>query len=176
MSKTVLISAGHSVTDPGAIHKFWREADYALKLRDKIARLLKQRGVSVLRDGVDGVNDPLNKAIALAKTVNGRAVEIHFNAGPAGATGIEALCKPANKKLAQDLCQAVHDRTSLKLRGDLGYKPDSSGQHHRLGFCEAGGVILEVCFISNESDMNVYIANEDFIAANIADVLAKLAG
>ena len=173
MPKTILISAGHSETDPGAVSKLFKEADLAVILRDKVASLLRAKSISVLTDGADGINDPLNKAISLAKTVNGPAVEIHFNAGAPSANGIEALCKPNNKPIAQALCQAIAKETLFKLRGDFGYKPDDSGQHHRLGFCEAGGIILEVCFISNDNDMNAYISRVDKVAAAIAGVLAN---
>jgi N-acetylmuramoyl-L-alanine amidase len=174
--KTVLISAGHNDQDPGAVSGQYKEATLAVKMRDRVAKSLRERGITTLEDGEDGVNDNLNKAIGLCKQA-GIAVEIHFNAGPAAATGIEALAKAPLKKLSQDLCVAISDVTGIKLRGgDKGWKPDNSGQHHRLGFCEAGGVILEVCFISNPFDMSAYVAHKEAVAEAVADVLALHAG
>ena len=136
-------------------------------MRDRVVKKLRDSGVTTITDGADGVSEPLTKAVQLAKRAD-IAVEIHFNAGPPTATGIECLAKPKHKALAQSLCKAINVATGLRLRGDGGYKPDNSGQHHRLAFCEAGGVVLEVCFISNAADMRAY--NENF--GRIADGLA----
>jgi N-acetylmuramoyl-L-alanine amidase len=176
MIATVLISAGHSDTDPGAVSGIFKEATLAMKLRDRVAHALKDKGVPCLKDGADGVNDTLSRAISLCNKVGGLAVEIHFNAGPPTATGIEALCKPGQKKFAQDLCIAIASITGIKLRGDKGWKADDSGQHHRLGFCEAGGVILEVCFITSAYDMSAYVTKKEAVAEAIAHVLALHAG
>ena len=172
--KTILISAGHSTIPPkdsGAVGNGYTEAKEALRLRDAVAARLRAKGLSVIEDGADGISEPLKKAIALAAQAS-IAVEIHFNAGPAKATGIEVLAKPKLKALSQELAKAVGDATGLVLRGEKGYKPDNSGQHHRLGFCEAGGAILEVAFISNGEDMRKYNANFDAIAENLANALA----
>lgn len=174
MSKTILISAGHSTVPPkdsGAVGNGFVEAKEALRLRDAVAAKLRAKNFIVLEDGADDISEPLTKAIALAKKAN-VAVEIHFNAGPPTATGIEVLCKPHLKPLAQRLAKALGDATGLVLRGEKGWKADSSGQHHRLGFCEAGGLILEVCFISNARDMNAYNTNFEALAEMLADALA----
>jgi N-acetylmuramoyl-L-alanine amidase len=99
------------------------------------------------------------------------AVEFHFNAALGPATGIEVLCKPSKKALAQKIAKVMHEITGLPLRGDAGWKADNSGAHHRLGFCEAGGLIIEVAFISNEGDMKAYENNFRLLAEGIATVL-----
>lgn len=173
----ILISAGHSTVpprDPGAVGNGFTESYLALELRDLVADLLREKGLSVIEDGADGVNEPLKKAIALARQSD-IAVEFHWNAGVPAATGIEVLSKPDKKALSQKLAGAIHSATGLKLRGDDGWKSDSSGQHHRLGFCEAGGVIVETCFISSPVDMNRYTSTKGHVAANLAEVIASAA-
>ncbi|MEQ1763210.1 MAG: N-acetylmuramoyl-L-alanine amidase, partial [Pyrinomonadaceae bacterium] len=129
----------------------------------------------VIEDGEDGENEPLKKAIALIRSTRpAAAIEFHWNGGPPSATGIEVLCKSAHKTLAQGIAGAIHAATGLVLRGDRGWKPENSGQHERLGFCEAGGLIVEVCFISSKVDMNRYTTTKGHVAANIAEVLAKV--
>lgn len=169
---TVLISAGHGASDPGACANGFSEADVALMFRDGIAAELRRRNVSVLEDGADGINEPLKKAIALAKACSGLAVEIHLNASAnPEATGVEALALPIHSRLAQNLAKMVAHVLNIPLRGDKGWKPDSAGQHHRLGFCQAGGLVLELCFVSNKSDMESLIANKDDVIDALADVL-----
>ena len=177
MYKTVLISAGHGGEDPGAVSGKYKEAALAVGMRDRVAYTLREKGVPVVIDGSDGVNDPLNRAIALCGKVDGPAVELHFNAGPPSACGIEALSKIQGKRLSQHLCAALSKVTQSHVRGnEMGWKPTDSGQHHRLGFCEAGGVILEVCFISNLFDMAAYTQNKQPAAEAVAHVLALHAG
>lgn len=177
MSTTIFLSAGHSGSDPGAISldKRHKEADLALALRDKTAALLRLSGITVEEDGRDGENKPLKDALVFARQHPGRSVEIHFNAASPAAAGVEALCHPAHKKLAQLLCQAVASAIHSPLRGEQGWKAADSGQHHRLGFCDAGGVILEVCFITNQGELNEYLANVDVVAARLATVLEQFA-
>lgn len=173
--KTILISAGHNDEDPGAVGNGYKEAVLAVKMRDRVADILRGRGLTVLEDGADGENERLNSAIALAKKAD-VAVEIHFNAGPAAATGIEALAKPKLSKLSAALCGAISKVTGLKVRGpDGGWKSDDSGQHHRLGFCEAGGIVLEVCFISNAGDMKAYVDNKLAVATAVAEEILAYA-
>jgi N-acetylmuramoyl-L-alanine amidase len=127
--------------------------------------------IEVLTDGAGDVNQVLKEAIALAKTAN-VAIEYHFNAGPSSATGIEVLSLAGKKALAQRVAGAIRQATGLKLRGsDSGWKSDSSGQHPRLGFCRAGGLVVEVCFISNPADMAAYVCSFQAIVNNVARVL-----
>lgn len=176
MSKTILISAGHGMGDPGAIGNGFREADIALMFRNEVAALLRSRQVLVLTDGSDGENEPLTKAIEFAKRCSGRAVELHLNASVnSTATGVEALSLPNQKPLAQKLAKAVSAATGLFARGDKGWKDQSSGQHHRLGFCMAGGVILELAFISNPDDMDKLMRNKNLVVTAIASVMQELA-
>lgn len=173
----ILVSAGHTNVpgkDRGAAGNGLIEGDLATRLRDTVARDIRARRPEyiVLEDGADGVNDPLTKAVALAKKAD-VAVEFHWNAGPKTATGIEVLSKPKHKKLAQELAQAIAKATGLKVRGSGGWKSDSSGQHHRLAFCEAGGLIVEVCFISNPDDVTAYVKNFAQVSRNLAAVLCQ---
>lgn len=179
MSKLILVSAGHTNNkgqDRGVGAHGLVEGIEAVRVRDTVAMYLREKGLVVLEDGPDGVNDALAKAIVLAKKV-GIAVEIHFNAAAnPKATGIEVLSKPRSKALARKLAGAIHSPTKLPLRGgDGGYKADNSGQHHRLAFCEAGGLIVELCFLTNPSDVDTYQENFEAISRGLAEVLAAAA-
>lgn len=173
----ILISAGHT-NDPrqdrGAAGNGFIEGVEAVKIRDSVAAKLRSRGFLVIEDGADGVNDPLKKAIALARTAD-IAVEFHFNAGQPTAKGVEVLSKSNNRKLGQAIAKAIGDSLTTPLRGDEGWKSDSSGQHHRLGFCEAGGLIVEVGFISNKGDMDAYTGNFEAMCDAVAVAIGSAA-
>lgn len=170
----ILVSAGHTNIkgqDRGAASGVYVEGELSVVLRDAVAARLRELGRKVSEDGFDGVNEPLTKAIALARAAD-VAVEFHWNSGPASATGIEVLCKPTKKALAQRLAAAVASATGLTLRGEKGWKSDTSGAHSRLGFCEAGGLIVEICFITNANDMAAYHGNFGKVVEALASRLA----
>lgn len=173
MAKRICVTAGHGGTDCGAINGHWVEAALAVVLRNRVAEVLASKGISVLTDGTGNQNLPLSEAIKLAKSVDGPKVEFHFNAGPQAANGVEALSLPSQRLLALDLAAAVAVATGQVLRGEKGWKPENAGQHSRLGFCEAGGVILEIAFITHQASMEKYLQVMPQVAIAIADVLAK---
>lgn len=175
-TQSILISAGHTNVagqDRGAAGNGFIEGVLTTELRDAVAAKLRELGLkNIVEDGFDGENEPLKKALVLARSAR-IAVEFHWNASAnIAATGIEVLSKPKHKRLAQNIARAISNGTGIKLRGQDGWKADNSGQHHRLAFCEAGGLIVEVCFISNSVDMQRYRANFGAVVDNIAGVIA----
>ena len=79
MSKTFIISAGHSNVDPGAVGNGLKEADVAVELRNAVADKLRIEGHTVFTDGDGSTNASLRDAIKLIKG-QGLALEIHCNA------------------------------------------------------------------------------------------------
>ncbi len=169
-----LISAGHTNKagqDRGAAGNGLVEGVEAVLIRDEVASRLRSYGHTVREDGSDGVNDPLTKALTLVAGTD-LAIEFHFNAGPVKATGVEVLAKPNRKTEAKRIAKAISVALGLPLRGEGGYKSDSSGQHHRLAFCQKGGLIVEVCFISNPNDVASYKANKYQLFSDLAHAIA----
>jgi len=176
MGGKILVSAGHSTGEggaPGASSNGYTEANETLRVRDAVAAILKDKDLTVITDGEEGVSESLRSAIALAREAD-VAVEFHFNSSSSNrATGIEVLARANNRTLPRNLAKAIEQATRLTLRGgDGGYKPDNSGQHASLGFCRAGGLVVEICFISNPSDMSAYEANFSTLSTKLADVVA----
>ena len=170
-TKSLLISAGHSNTDPGAVGNGYTEAGIVLDLRDKLKEALLQRGVVSRKDGGAGQNLPLSEAIKIAEEVD-VAVEFHCNSfDKPSATGVEVLCHPKDTTLAGKLCNAISKATGLFNRG---VKGEDSGQHSRLGFIsKGGGLIVELFFLSNPNDVKAYMDNKQAVIEAIADVLVE---
>ena len=171
--KTVLISAGHSDSDPGATGT-WEgapitEAAIVLEFRNKVAGIIKHRGYSVITDGVGERNLPLMDAINLAKGVD-VAVEFHCNAfHMPTATGVEVLTGGNHQGLSDRLTRVISSVLNIPNRG---VKPENSGQHSRLGFISKGdGIIVELMFITNQRDLTAYFSNIDLLASKTAEVL-----
>lgn len=173
----ITITAGHSNTDPGAVNGSDREADIAQDMRNIVASILRtDYGLEVKTDGEGKGNMPLREAVKLIKGSR-LAIEFHTNAAlNKTATGIEALSTPKNKAACQRICAAVADATGWKLRGEGGYKPDNAGQHSRLAYAQAGGIILEPFFISNDADLAQWKQTKWSICRAVADAVAREVG
>ena len=169
---TFVVTAGHSNTDPGAVANGHKEAEIACDMRNMIAKKLRELGHSVITDGTGAVNQPLKVAISLAK--QGRAIEIHCNAAsnPA-ATGVECIGLSKDKGLCQRLSNAIATTTKDNVRGDNGWIDQSKSARGKLGFVEAGGVIVELFFLSNKEDLERYEQVKWLVASAIAGELVK---
>ena len=168
-TRTLFVSAGHSYRDSGAIGNGKTEADVVLDLRDRVIYELNRRGVVCAHDGVKGENLSLSDAIKMASRYD-VAVEFHCNAfSNPSATGVETLSDDDGMTLGQRLCDAVAEAIGIANRGA---KPEGSGQHSRLGFVsKAGGIILELFFITNPNDVRAYYNNLHAVVSAICDVL-----
>lgn len=167
--ESVLVSAGHSNVDPGACANGRREADITVEFRNMVAFYLQREGIPHLLDGTGTDNYPLPRAAALAREAD-IAVEFHCNASSGRAGGCEALSDSGDSALAGALCKAVADALRITNRGA---KPENSGQHTHLAFVRAGGIILELLFITNAGDLEAYDARKWLAAQAVADVLAR---
>ena len=175
MGNIITITAGHSNSDPGACNGLHREADKAQDMRNIVAYYLKQDGVEFRVDGEGKGNLPLSKAIDLIKGSK-LAVEFHCNSSTnKTARGVEALSQFKDKSISQKLCKAVADVMGIPLRGDRGWKPENSGQHHRLGYVAQGGIVLELFFISNDAELAIWEDRKWLVGKAVAAVLAEVA-
>ena len=177
MSKIIVLTAGHSNTDPGAVNGSDREADIAQDIRNIVASILRDDyGLTVRTAGQGKGNLPLREAVKLIRGSD-VAIEFHTNAAASkAATGVEALSTPKNKRWCQVLSRAVADATGWKLRGDGGFKPDNAGQHSRLAYAQAGGIVFEPFFISNDADLKLFKERKWAICRAIATAIAMEVG
>ena len=167
----VAVTAGHSNTDPGAVNGKVKEADLVTNFRNAVSFYLREAGVQVKNDGTGSQNDPLASAIKLIKG-SSVAVEFHMNAATSKqANGVETIALPKDKKLAQDLSAAVATALGSRLRGDNGWIDQSKSARGRLAYVNAGGLIVELGFISNEAELAAYQARYWIAAKAVAKVL-----
>lgn len=176
--KSVFLSAGHSETDPGAVTYqkrdratvLRREADIAVETRNMVAFYLNQAGVKFEMDGSGTTNLPLNQAVVKARK-HPIGLEFHCNASDNRlATGSEVLSSTKDRAFAASISRAI--ATSLGIK-DRGAKPENAGQHHRLAFVQAGGMVVEMFFLSNPVDLANYDDNKWLMAKAVADVIIR---
>lgn len=166
-----LISAGHGGADPGACANGYTEAAIALDMRELVAKRLIEMRHTVFQDGGQGENLPLKMALPLVKGTD-LAVELHCNAAAnLQAGGVEVIAPPALKPVAQRIARAIAAETGQKLRGQGGWIDQSQSQHAKLAFVQAGGLIVEMVFITNLADLRAFLAAKERVAQAIAGAI-----
>lgn len=162
------ITAGHGAGDPGAVVPGFTERDLMTELRDILAMKLRALGHQVVTDGGAGQNLPLADAI---RRIAGSdlALELHCNAAvnPA-AKGVEVISLPAQAAKARRVAAAIAGVLESPLRGDHGWIDQSQSARGRLGFVNAGGMVVEVFFLSNPEELARYRERYWMVASAIA--------
>lgn len=169
----VAVTAGHSNSDPGAVNGKIKESELVTNFRNAVAFYLREAGLATKTDGTNSRNDPLSSALKLIKG-SSIAVEFHMNvAASKQANGIETIALPRDKKLAQDLSAAVATALGSRLRGDNGWIDQSKSARGSLAYINAGGLIVELGFISNEAELAAFQARYWIAAKAVAKVLIE---
>jgi len=182
--RKIFISAGHSNKpgkDQGAAGNGFIEGQLSVEFRNLLVSELKSMGVTPITD-VD--SNVLTESLTFFKNLTAKdsiVLDIHWNAGPPSATGVEVLIPSENssveRNLAKDLADEISNTLSIPLRGShaglAGVKTESESHHGRLGWMRLTGenVLIEMCFISSKSDMESYQKNKSTIAKKIAKIL-----
>lgn len=145
-----------------------READIVTDFRNIVAFYLQRSNVMYAADGTGNENLPLAQAVKLIRP-GSIAVEFHCNSftNPL-ASGVETLSQERDKQLGGRLCAAVATTLDISNRGA---KSEGSGQHSRLAFVRAGGIILELFFLSNPNDLRRYLDKKWLVAREVANIL-----
>ena len=98
------------------------------------------------------------------------AMVAHCNASEnQKASGTEVLAGTDDMKLAAAISAAIANALKIPKRGA---KPEGAGQHHRLAFVQAGGVIVELFFLTSRDDLKAYYDRKWLAARAVANVLA----
>lgn len=174
------ISAGHRGRGTGATGNGIDEGAETIFLKEKVTVTLKGMGYSVVNDDDKAQLASVVKAINAAAEPDDVSLDIHFNAGPSTATGVECFVRKGarvrEKAIAIDLCSRISKTLGIKSRG---VKTDDQGQHNKLAMCSdvrCDAVLLEVCFISNSTDAARYKENRMVVVRDIVDALTKTYG
>jgi N-acetylmuramoyl-L-alanine amidase len=172
--KTLIIGAGHGGTDSGAVGSGYKERDLAIEFRNLLVSELQKLSVPSI---TDPDSYKLADSLLYFKNYfkpNSINVDIHWNAGTPAATGTEVLINtqatPFEKQLGAKIADAIATILNIKNRGlktERDSKRGSLAWMHQLG----RNYIIEMCFISNKTDMDKYQAKKQELAKAIAAIL-----
>lgn len=178
--KKILLISGHGAGDPGATATYgsttYKEATETIVMVKKIKQKLKNRKVQIdiypmSRNAYEDLKaGKLKKNFANYDYV----LEVHFNAfkqdtnGDGVNKGTEIFIPAhADAKIATNIVNNVakiglNNREVKEVNYSVIYRAKTSG---------TDAALLEVCFIDDKDDMNIYLSNKDAIAERIATAL-----
>lgn len=185
-TRKVFISAGHSNIpgkDMGAdgLNNL-KEGILTVELRKLVVAELKLLGQYIMTDPDSYVT---KDTVSIVNTLVGPrdvAIDIHFNAFAAeSAKGTEVLVpfksSEFERKLAAKLSENISMCLSTKNRG-VKTEADSARRHLMFMTPNCENLLIETCFITNKSDVLMYLTKKEILAKIIAkcifDSLTKL--
>jgi uncharacterized coiled-coil protein SlyX len=171
----VIISSGHTSSNPGTVVGDLREVDLARSISKKITPYLRHNGIITLSVPYDLEPD---RRINWINSTGYKAaledvfVEIHLNEG--GKSGVEAWYidgeNDKSKKLAEAITQKVSEKTKLPVVGVSEQAKHPFGGIFILQEVKPIAVLLECAYIDSKEDER-FLTNEqnmDFLAKSIA--------
>lgn len=172
------IHAGHSAVGQGAIGavSILNESIEDRVIKDKVIKLLKDNGHTVYDCTVDsGTKNSILSDIV--KKCNAHKVDldvsIHFNAGvnrktkDGITTGTEVYCYNSSTTVAVQAAKRIVDNISSIGFKNRGVKYNKN--LYVLANTVAPALLIEVCFVDDADDAQLYYANVDRIAKAIAE-------
>jgi hypothetical protein len=153
------------------------EVDEARRVCTELTQQLKLLGIDVAGPFFDDTSD--DQSENLNRIVNWHNeqkrdidVSVHFNAytPTTGGRGTE-VCYITQKDVAQRVAQAIASASGLILRGDGGasYRSDL----YFLNGTDEPAILLEICFVDAQDDVNKYEESFEDICSAIAHVTQK---
>ena len=171
------LDAGHGPNDlgngyysSGATGNGYEEYELTYELAHKVYDILHgEYGVDIFLND-DGGPYRYRHAEAVAQGCD-MIVSIHFNATPGGSGSLTLVHSYNDAEMSWPLAEQVHPYlvSSMGLH-DYGIR----GQQVAILGGQLPAILLEICFIDNWYDMQIYQANKSKVARNIANcIIAK---
>jgi N-acetylmuramoyl-L-alanine amidase len=173
--RNVFVIAGHGGSDPGAAYGRYIERDLAIEFRDLVIANLRLYGINAKTDAnTNALRQTLQWLIGKFSSRD-ILIDIHWNAGVPAANGTEIFVPDAASTFERHLAMSllrVFAEVGFKARG---VKPESVSARKSLGWMRpnAENILIEVCFLTNNTDMQVYETNKNILAKKIAETIKQ---
>lgn len=178
MGKKILLISGHGAGDPGATatikKKIYKEADETIVMVNKIKSQLDSYDatVDIYPTSRNAYEDAKAGKLKMDMDEYDYVLEIHFNAcvndlkGNGKVTGSEAYITTSDKSKTTE-SNILSNLASLGLK-NRGIKSHNYTVIQRAKTSGADSCLLEVCFIDDADDMQIYLNDKNAVASQIA--------
>lgn len=160
----ILLISGHGAGDPGAVANGYREADLTVEVVNKLAPLLKSYAdVTVYPVERNAFQDVQNGSWQVGWNFD-YVLEVHFNAGGGTGSEIFVTTRETRTSVEQTILKGMESfyrNRGVKVKDFLVINTAKN-----RGISSA---LLEVCFIDNKSDVDIYQSKKDEICQSIAN-------
>jgi len=181
----VLISAGHTMMDPGAIYGDLREADLTRKIAPMVLEALRQSGLEVqavpldlpLPDRIQWINSS-----GLSAEAGDILVEMHVNDADSSKRGLEIWYEGVggneSEKVGVCIADSVTTQQGVTSNGVRSEQDHDLGSLRFLNATLPHASVVEVLYIDNQEDIQFLKDDNRLrnIAQSIADGIAKYCG
>ena len=157
MGLKLLLIAGHGANDPGACSSYGIERDETRKVVSRLAELFKNYNdvdVDIYPTNRNCYSDVTTSRVQVNMANYDYVFEVHFNSATASARGTEVWVTPTESSIAVE--KRIVDNLASVGFSNRGVKKEYFAV---ISFAKNKGVssaLVEVCFISNQNDMNLY--------------------
>ncbi|MFA9375742.1 MAG: N-acetylmuramoyl-L-alanine amidase [Lachnotalea sp.] len=174
----ILLISGHGAGDSGAVSKFGTEATLTIEMVNMIKeKLNKYATVSLYPIDRNAYSDCKNGKLQVDFANYSYVLEVHFNAcvndttGDGKTTGTEIYVTNAEKTVGVET-KIISNLATLGLK-NRGVKRTNFTVIARAKAAGASSALLEVCFIDDKDDMDVYNDKKDSIAASVVNAIVS---
>ena len=171
MARSIVISSGHGAHISGAVDII-NEHQEAVQVVNRVAAYLNSAGIKVYpfedttsRDQNTNLHTIVNYHNSKTRDLD---VSVHFDSdghtsGPLGASCLWTT----QEQLSEQVAAAISGASGLKNRG-ADYRPEL----YFLAHTEMPAILIETCFVTSETDVELYKNHFDAIAHAIAETIA----
>ncbi|MBO5283684.1 MAG: N-acetylmuramoyl-L-alanine amidase [Lachnospiraceae bacterium] len=165
----IVLDAGHGGANPGAVYQGRQEKDDALALTLAVGEILESKGVEVYYTRTTDIYESPSQKAQEANQVGGDYfVSIHRNSSPYPNqyTGVESLVYSRYGEAAR---MAYNINEQLEAVGFVNQGVNERPNLVVLNSTQMPAVLVEVGFINNDADNQLFDERFDEIAQAIAD-------
>ena len=176
MNRKIIISAGHGGNDPGAVANGYTERDLAIEFRELLVKELLLLGVKpLIDDNKNALKQTLQWLKGVLKSDKTVCIDIHWNAAIPKARGTEVIVPDRPFMFETSLAKEILDVFVSNGFTSRGVKTENQTARKRLGWMRptAENILIEMAFLTNTLDLELYKAVKYKLAKELAAVIKK---